>query len=84
MTSEGWHSKVGWAGKAHYITAEGRPACASISGPRGIKMGELFMCDWKLLDANDHLCGFCTRLHPRQCLCGKCRVAPRQSAEGKK
>lgn len=71
-----WKSKAGWAGKAHYVLDDGRTACADKMGPRGIPMGELMKSKWKELNVNDHLCGHCAKRHPRQCLCGVCRIRP--------
>lgn len=81
----GWCSKVGWRGKAHFVMVSGETACAQVSGPGGVPMGELFRCGWGPLDEEDHLCGHCRRaLAPRvlvQCMCGACRVRPVESKE---
>ncbi|MDX6480314.1 MAG: hypothetical protein QOG85_824 [Gaiellaceae bacterium] len=73
---EGWHSKAGWSGKAHYVLPHGRTACAGAMGPRGTPMSELLTCHWKELDPNDHLCALCARRFPRACRCGVCRIRP--------
>lgn len=73
---EGWRSKAGWAGKAHYVLADGTTACGDRGGPWGEPMSALFKTAWSPLREADHLCGWCRKLHPRPCLCGLCRVAP--------
>lgn len=71
---EGWRSKANWEGKAHFVLADGRTACADRMGPRGVQMGDLMKTEWTALRSTDHLCTWCRQKHPRQCECGVCRI----------
>lgn len=78
--TEGWRSKAKWPGKAHFVHADGRTACADKGVPYGMLMGDLFKTEWTDLRPDDHLCRWCVLQHPRQCECGRCRVAPKRSS----
>ncbi len=71
---EGWRSKADWKGVAHYVRADGSTACSDQPGPRGRTMRELFKTRWRELDPESHLCRLCRKDHPRECVCGRCRI----------
>lgn len=73
-TVTGWSSKAKWEGKAHFVEADGRTACADRIGPYGALMSTLFKTRWVELRPDDHLCTTCQRVHPRECMCGRCRI----------
>ena len=83
-----WRSKKDWPGKAHFVLENGTTACAGDRGPWGAKMGQLFKCEWKDLNPDDHLCGLCRKVVDTVCACLRCRVKAatpiRSAGEGEK
>ncbi len=69
---EGWRTTDGPNGKAHYLVAPNRTACADQPGPWGVPMGELFTRPWRETLETDHICKRCAKVHPRTCACWSC------------
>lgn len=70
---------IGWASKqrdavAHYIEADGAPACSKILRRDGAPLLAPFRCAWVERRPHNHLCKYCRREHQAICHCGKCSV----------
>jgi hypothetical protein len=70
----GWASKR-WEAFAHYIDADGAPACSKMRRSDGTPHLAPFLCDWVELRPRNHLCAYCRRLRGGHCVCGKCTAA---------
>jgi hypothetical protein len=68
----GWASKREWKGTAHYIEADGAPACQKMKRIDGTPLLAPFKCTWTQRRLHDRLCRLCLQKHAGVCRCGRC------------
>lgn len=70
----GWHTSVGAGGKAHFYR-DGAPSCGYRKGIwPGAKLADLFTRPRRATVEADHICRYCAKVDPRECLCWSCTM----------
>lgn len=66
-------------GAAHFVGADGVPACARIVYSDGRPRMAPFKATFVSLRPDEHLCRYCRMLHHGTCECGKCGIERKAS-----
>lgn len=75
-----WMSKAGWHGCVHFVLKDGTTACSHLATTgNGKPLLGPFIQNFVPMRPYDHLCGYCKRLMPKDCLCGRCGIPSRSS-----
>jgi len=65
--------------RAHFVEADGRPACLTNMGTEQWPQLALVTGPWVERDPWHHLCGFCRKFREGTCLCSRCRAKTTQA-----